>query len=360
MKKRTVSLLMSLVMLLGTAACGKPSAGSQSGSAPDASASKPGVSQSQSSSQSPSASQSQPDVLPEKQINVMVMSGPTGVGAAKLMADSEAAGNTAAYSFTVVAGNDEVAPALAKGEADIACIATNVAANLYNKNGGIQVLAANTLGVLYILEKGQTITNVSSLKGKTIYATGQGANPEYVIDHLLTQNGLDPDKDVTIEWMTPQEVTAKMVQSTDGVCLLPVPAATALMVKDSGVREAINISAEWDKISESPLVMGCVVVRTAFMQENPELVQQFLADYEASINYMKDEANRTQAAGYVAQFAITANAAIAAKAIPQCNLTYLAGAEMRQAIQSYYEVLFTANPASIGGGNPDDEFYYVP
>ena len=344
MKKRTISLLLCLVMMLGISACGKPSS-DVSGSG--ASSSDPGV--------------SQPEVTPGQTVNVMVMTGPTGVGAAQMMAANTSLSDQAiAYNFTAVAANDEVAPALAKGETDIACIATPVAANLYNKNGGITVLAVNTLGVLYIMEKGNTITDVASLKGKTIYATGQGANPEFVIDHLLTQNGLDPDKDVTIEWMTAQEVTAKMVQSTDGVCLLPVPAATALQIKDAGVREALNVSDEWDKISESPLVMGCVVVRNQFMQEHPDLVEQFLTDYENSINFVKDEANLTQAAEMVAANGIAANAAIAAKAIPQCNLIFMDGEEMRSAIQSYYEVLFTANPASIGGGNPDDDFYYVP
>lgn len=340
MKKRTISLLLCLVMILGIAACRKPST-DVSGSS-----STSGVSQS--------------EETPNQQVNVMVMTGPTGVGAAQMMATNVASNDAVAYNFTAVAGNDEVAPALAKGEVDIACIATPVAANLYNKNGGITVLAVNTLGVLYIMEKGNAITDVASLKGKTIYATGQGANPEFVIDHLLTQNGLDPDKDVTIEWMTAQEVTAKMVQSTDGVCLLPVPAATALQIKDAGVREALNISDEWDKISESPLVMGCVVARSAFMQEHPDLVEQFLTDYENSINFVKDEANLAQAAEMVADHGIAANAAIAAKAIPQCNLIFMDGEEMRSAIQSYYEVLFTANPASIGGGNPDDDFYYVP
>ncbi len=343
MKKHTISLLLCLVMILGISACRKPS---------------DHVSGSGASSSAPDVSQSQ--VTPSQQVNIMAMTGPTGVGAAQMMTANALSSDAVSYNFTVVAGNDEVAPALAKGEVDIACIATPVAANLYNKNGGITVLAVNTLGVLYILEKGNTITDVASLKGKTIYATGQGANPEFVIDHLLTQNGLDPDKDVTIEWMTAQEVTAKMVQSTDGVCLLPVPAATALQIKDAGVREALNVSAEWDKISESPLVMGCVVVRNAFMQEHPELVEQFLIDYEKSIDFIKDEANLSQAAEMVAANGITANAAIAAKAIPQCNLVFMNGAEMRSAIQSYYEVLFTANPASIGGGNPDDDFYHVP
>ena len=345
MKKRTISLLMCLVMILGIAACGKP--GSD-------------VSGSGVSSSAPGVSQSQPEVTPDETINVMVLSGPTGVGAAQMMTADTLSSVAGPYNFTVVAGNDEVAPAIAKGEVDIACIATNVAANLYNKNVGITVLAANTLGVLYILEKGSTVTDVASLKGKTIYTTGQGANPEYILDHLLTQNGIDPDKDVDIQFMTPQEVTAKMVQSTDGICMLPVPAATALQLKDTGVREALNVSAEWDKISESPLVMGCVVVRNAFMQEHPELVEQFLIDYEKSIDFMKDEVNLSQAAEMVALHGITANAAIAAKAIPQCNLAFMTGAEMRDAIQSYYEVLFTADPASIGGGNPDDDFYFVP
>ena len=340
MKKRTISLLMCLVMVLGLAACGKPASSGSSSSAPE-------------------VSQSQPEITPAPQVNVMVMTGPTGIGAARMM-DANAQNSSPAYSFTAVAANDEVAPALAKGETDIACIATPVAANLYNKNGGITVLAVNTLGVLYIMEKGNTVTDVASLRGKTIYATGQGANPEFVIDHVLTQNGLDPDKDVSIEWMTPQEITAKMVQSTDGVCMLPIPAATALQLKDTGVREALNLSDEWDNISETPLVMGCVVVRNAFLEEHPELVEQFLTDYENSINFMKDEANLSEAAEMVAANGIAANAAVAAKAIPQSNLIFMEGAEMRSAIQSYYEVLFTANPASIGGGNPDDAFYYVP
>lgn len=340
MKKRTLALMMSLVLLMGITACGKPSAtGSSSDPAPEV---------------------SQPEVPVSDPIDVMVLSGPTGVGAAKMMADNEAVGDGAAYKFTVVAGNDEVAPALAKGEVDIACIATNMAANLYNKQTDIKVLAVNTLGVLYILDKDSSVTDIASLKGKTIYATGKAANPEYILNHVLTQNGVDPVNDVDIQWMTPQEVTAKMVESTDGVCMLPVPAATALMIKDSTVREAVNVSAEWDKIAENPLVMGCVVARTAFIEEHPEWVEQFLTKYEESIHYMKDEVNSASAAQYVAQFGITANAAIAAKAIPQCNLTYLAGEEMRTAIQGYYEVLFTADPAAIGGGNPDDAFYYIP
>ena len=339
MKNRLISSLLLLAMLLGLTACGRSGSTASSQPADDSSAGG-------------AFSVSTPD--PGPVVNVMAISGPTGVGAAPMMSGD------ARYNFTLVAGNDEVAPALAKGEVDMACIATNQASALYNKGIGITVLAANTLGVLYILEKGNSVTDVTSLRGKTIYAMGQGANPEYILDHVLTRNGLDPDKDVDIEFMTPQEVIAKMTQSADGVCMLAVPAATNLLVKDTGIRQALDLSAEWDKVSDSPLVMGCVVVRNEFLEAHPELVERFMTDYEAAITFMKDPANVEQAAQLVADCGITANAAIAAKAIPQCNLTFLAGEEMRGAIQAYFDILFTANPASIGGGNPDDGFYHVP
>ena len=355
LRKFLSMLVCGALLLLPLSACG----GGESSAS-----SAPGVSQSQSQPDLSSGDLSQgeaPSGLPR----LMVLSGPTGVGAAKLMADDQqaAAGDRLLASAQVAAANDEVTAALLNVEepVDIAAIATNVAANLYNKSqGAIQVLAVNTLGVLYILEKGESVQSVADLAGRTIYATGQGANPEYILNYLLTQNGLDPERDVDIQWMTAQEVSARMASSSDGVCMLPVPAATALMLQDTGVREALDLSAEWDEVSGSPLVMGCVVARRAYVEEHPEQVEAFLTAYEQSIAYMSDPDNLEQGAELVAELNITASAGVAQAAIPQCNLTYLEGTQMRQALQSYYEVLYTADPAAIGGANPDDAFYYIP
>ena len=165
---------------------------------------------------------------------------------------------------------------------------------------------------------------------------------------------------MTIEWLTPQEITAKMTTEDAGICMLPGPAATAVLVKDSGVREALDLSDEWDKICDTPLVMGCVVARTQFVEENPQLVEQFLQLYQQSILYMDDPANLEQAAELVAQYGFAPNLQVAKAAIPQCNLTYLSGEEMQQAVQGYYDVLYQANPGSIGGAMPYDDFYYLP
>jgi len=294
-------------------------------------------------------------------INVMVLSGPTGVGAAQMMVTHPLDSSPEAfYDFKVAAENPEVTSALINGDADIAAVATNVAANLVNKtDGGIQVLAINTLGVLYILEKGDSVQSMGDLRGKTVYApsTAKGANPEFIFNHLLLENDVDPSQ-VTMEWMTPQEITAKMASSEEGICLLPVPAATALLVKDPGVREAISLSDEWDKLGQGALAQGCVVARTEFVEEHPELVESFLEEYSKSIFYMMDITNVAETASMVAALGIAPNEAIAAAAIPQCNLTYIIGQEMKDILEQFYSVMYQADPSSIGGAMPFDSFYY--
>ena len=346
--KKALSLLLAAAMTLSLlAGCGSKNNND--------------ASQSAAGSGSASASQSQQGV--EKTgVNFMALSGPTGVGAAYLMkyysAETSPSDCPVALNSTVAADNKEVTDALVNGTADIAAVATNVAANLAAKtDGGIQVLAVNTLGVLYILEKGDSVQSMADLAGKTVYATGQGANPEYVLNYLLTQNGVDPSQ-VDIQWMTAQEVTAQMASGDSAICMLPVPAATALMMKDQGVRQALSLSDEWDKLGQGSLAMGCVVGRTQFIEEHPETVDAFLDLDGDSITFMSDEHGVAGAAALVGELGITANEQIAQKAIPQCNLTFLTGADMKATLEEYYQVLFQADPASIGGSMPYDAFYY--
>ena len=353
--KRTLSLLLTAALALSLlAGCGpKTPAGTSSSAAPGSSSSQPDGSDQDSS-------QSTPEV-DAPVIKFMALSGPTGVGAAKLMADHDAdAQNSAIASYEIVTDNTQVQTALANGDVDIAAIATNAAASLYAKtDGGIQVLAVNTLGVLYILEKGDTVHAMADLAGKTLYCPSntKGANPEHILNHLLTGNGVDPS-DVNIEWLTPQEITVKMTSSDAGICMLPVPAATALLVKDSGVREAVSLSDAWQDLEGSPLPMGCVVACTEYIEENPLGVEAFLAAYEKSINYICDPANSADASALVAQYEFAPNDQVAAKAIPQCSLTFVTGQEMKTTLEDYYTILFQTAPASIGGGLPYDSFYY--
>lgn len=348
--KRTLSVLLTAALALSLlAGCGPKNPPADSGSSAPASS-------------RPAGSTSQPDTPSSddyERPRLMVLSGPTGVGASKLMADHDAnPQDSAIASYEVVTDNTQVQTALVNRDVDIAAIATNAAANLYAQtDGAIQVLAVNTLGVLYILEKGDDVHAIADLAGKTLYAPSntKGANPEHILNHLLEGSGVSP-AGVNIEWLTPQEITAQMTSSDAGICMLPVPAATALLVKDSGVREAISLSQAWEDLEGSPLPMGCIVARTAYIEENPQGVEHFLSAYEQSIDYIGGSA--ADAAALVAQYEFAPNDKVAAKAIPQCSLTYVTGQEMRTMLEEYYTILFQAAPKSIGGGLPYDSFYY--
>ena len=308
-----------------------------------------------------------PDVTSglEPAIRLAVLSGPTGVGAARLLdgADNNPISLHADYTYHIFTDNSELVAGLTKGEIDIATMASNVAVNLYNKtDGDVQIIAGGTLGVLHILEGkgGDTIHSVEDLRGKTIYSAGQGANPEYILRHLLQESGLEAGTDVEIVFADASEIQTKLLSGDIEYAMLPVPAATAAIAKGEGqVRAAIDVTEAWDGLqSGSQLIMTAVVARTEFVEAYPELVRAFLADYEESINYVNH--NIDAAAELVAGYGITPSAAIAKQAIPQCHLVFLSGNEMLSALSGYFHVLWSIDPASVGGSVPDDGIYYIP
>lgn len=354
--KRVSALLLALALALALAGCRK-------------SAADPTPSPSESPAPSETVT---PDVTPEPTpsesvertaVRLAVLSGPTGVGAAKLLSEADAGTSKNDYQYVIAADNSELVAGLTKGEIDIATVASNVALNLYNKTeGGVRIIALGTRGVLHILEGkgGNSIQSVADLAGRTIYAPGQGANPEYILRYLLQQNGLDPDKDVTLVFADASEINAKLVSGDIDCAMLPVPAATAAIIKGAGqVREAIDVTEAWDEMdSGSELIMTAVVARTEFIEAHPEAVADFLAEYEASIDYVNT--NVDAAAELIAGYGITPSAAIAKQAIPQCHLVFIAGADMAPAISDYFMVLYEVDPAAVGGALPDDAIYYVP
>lgn len=293
-------------------------------------------------------------------VNIAVMSGPTGVGAVGLMEANDAGETVNDYNFTVAAANDEIVAGLTSGQFDIAAIATNVAANLYNKtNGSIQMCALNTYGVLYILEQGESVESVADLNGRTIYATGQGANPEYVLNYILTENGLTPGEDVDVEFMDSAALVTQMASGAVDLCMLPVPAATTVLMQNPEVRSALDLTEEWNNVTdEGVLTMGSVVVRREFAESQPEAVAAFLTEYAASIEMVQSDVER--AAGLCESYGIVPKAAVAARAIPDCNICCVTGADIQSSIEPYYNVLYAANPAAVGGAVPGEDFYFLP
>ena len=320
----------------------------------------PGSSSTPSEVTEPGSSQETVDSL---DVNVMALKGPTAMGMVEFMNEADSGTITDNnYHFNITAATDEVSAALAQGTTDIAAVPANLASVLYNNTeGGVQVLAINTLGVLYIVESGDTVHSVEDLRGKTIYASGKGNTPEAALNYVLTQNGIDPSTDVTIEWKSEQaECLSALMAEENAIAMLPQPFVTTAQAQSENLRVALDLTEEWDALqadSETPstLVTGVVVARTAFAEEHPEVVSAFLDRYQESVDYVNS--NVEEAAQLVGQYKIV-TAEVAQKALPECNIVFIEGVEMKDSLSGYLSVLFEQNPKSVGGALPDDAFYY--
>ena len=288
--------------------------------------------------------------------NVAALKGPTAMGMVKMMDDDAGAH----YNFEICASADEITPRLVRGEIDVAALPANLAAVLYNRtDGALEVLAVNTLGVLYIAERGDAIHSVGDLRGRTIYSAGKGSTPEFALNYILRENGLEPGRDVTVEFKSEHsECLAALMADSTAAALLPQPFVTTALLKAQDMRVALDLTQEWDALQSeggSAMITGVAVARRAFVEENPELVSAFLEDYAASVDYAR--ADVSGAAQLIEKYDIVP-AAVAEKALPGCNICCITGDEMKAKLSGYLAVLHAADPDSVGGALPGDDFYY--
>ena len=313
--KKLLAILLTAIILLSTAACSKSE--------------KTGVT-----------------------VNIGVLKGPTGMGAAWLMNQNDEKLSANEYNFTLAGSPDVLTGQLINGEMDIAALPTNAISTLYNKTGGkISVLGVNALGVLYILENGSGISTVADLEGKTILASGQGSTAEYVLNYILEKNGVSAE----ILWASEHSEAATLALSGKyDIVMLPEPFVTNVTAKSSDFRIALDLTAEWKSLGGGELTMGGIAVRTAFLDEHPDAVKAFVKEYGKSIEFTNS--NPEEAAKLIAQYEI-ATEEIAKDAIPRCNIVWLHGESYKDMLKNFLGVVYAANPAGIGGSMPEDNFY---
>ena len=339
--KKLLSAALAAALVLSLAACGKKDQPAQSGS--------------QSASQSGTTSQ-EVDFSGVK-IRVAAMNGPTGMGMARLA--DQVRNDMLPYECDVTFSGspDDVRAGLLSGELDVAAVPVNMAAALYNKTGGeILTLAANTLGVLYIVEKGDTVQSMADLAGKKILAAGQGSTPEYVINYLLEKNGLTDS--VEVEYVSEHaEAVTQMAAGGADLILVPEPFVTTALSKVEGARVALDLTQEWAKVSDADMVMGCLVVNKAFAEADPQALRHFMTQYAVSADYCTS--HPAEAAVFIEEFGIMGSAALAEKAIPNCNIVCVTGQEMVDMVTGMLAVLFDADPKSVGGSLPGEEMFWL-
>lgn len=297
-----------------------------------------------------------------EKMNIVMLKGPTAIGAASLMEKSDNENAVGNYNFTIETSPDTVVGRIVSGEADAAAVPSNVAAALYNKTeGGVQVVAINTLGTLYLIENGNSINSADDLSNKTIYSSGQGAVPEYVLNYIISSSGAE---NVDVKFMSSHDELAAAVASGQvDNALLPEPYVDVALSKNNDLRIALDIAQCWDQYTglsfngvPNSLPMGCLVVRREYAQNNSEAIKTLAEEYSQSIDYVNT--NTSKAAEYVVSYGIIEDREIAESAIPKCNISYVDGDNMKDIMDKFIDVMFSSNPKSIGGKLPEEDFYY--
>ena len=296
----------------------------------------------------------------ETLVKVGAMSGPTAMSMVKIMEDAANGQSLCNYEFGELATDASafVAP-IAKGELDIACIPSNLASVIYNKTeGGVVVLATCNLGVLNVVAKDDSIASVTDLAGKKIYMTGEGAVPEFTVRYILSKNGLDFDKDIEVIWCADTTEALSYIKADEAaVAVLPQPFVTAACAQVEGLKPVIDLNDAWSEASDGgSIVTGVVLARKEFAESHPQVIENFLKEYELSVAFANE--NTEEAAALIEKYGIVAKAAIAQKALPGCNLTCKTGDELKTYLEGYLSALYGLNPASVGGQLPADDFYF--
>lgn len=361
MKKKILSVILTAAMALSLAACGMSGKNTVTGSENKDTESHTETVSETSAKVSESTEAETEAPVKGCDFNIASMKGPTSIGLVKLFYGSDNNETVNKYNYTVYGTADEISAGLIKGDIDVAAVPCNLASVLYNKTDGeIMVAGINTLGVLYVMSKGIEINSVNDLKGQTVYTTGQGTTPEYTLRHLLSINGIDPDADVTIEFKSEaSEVVSAVSELDTAVVMLPQPYVTIAEKSVEGLTVALDVTKEWEKSASdgSTVVTGVIVARKSFINEHAGQFKVFLDEYKDSTDYANTDIEST--AALLESFDII-KAAVARKAIPECNVTFIGGEEMKSKVTSYLQVLFDASPKAVGGAMPEDDFFYIP
>ena len=341
--KKLLSFILAMIMLLSMAAC--------SNEEPSAEPGEPGTSVSEPEAENEPEEPAEP-AFEGAEMSVGVLKGPTGMGAAWLMDQNEQGATLNTYEFTVAGAADELTGRLIQGDLDIAALPTNAISSLYNKTEGkIVTLGVNTLGVLYILENGESVSSIADLEGKTILASGKGSTAEAVLNYLLAENGITAE----IYWASEHTEAATLAITGEyDIAMLPEPFVTNVMGKNADLRVALNLAEEWESLTGGVLTMGGIAIRREFLDENPEAVAEFIKDYGMSIDFTNSD---PAGAGTLIEKYDIAAAAVAENAIPRCNIVWLTGDEYKSVLENFLSVLNESNAASIGGKMPAEDFY---
>ncbi len=291
-------------------------------------------------------------------LNVRMPAGAPTISMLKMLKESPLELGNVILDFESVKSPDLMAPLLMAGEADIAVIPTNLAPKLYNKGVPITLLGTSVWGILYVVSH-EEIESFADLKGQEIHLIGRGLTPDIIVRHLLLQNNINPDEDVTLIYLSgAKDLAPAFLGKKSQVSLMPEPMLSSVLMRNKETIVAFDLQEEWEKVTglDGGIPQASLVVRNEILEKHPEVVLAFIEKYQEAIAWVNE--NPALAGKYAEELEIVAKGKVIEMAMPRLNIVFVSAPEARERLEAYFKVLKDHSAEFIGGKLPSDAFYF--
>ncbi len=299
--------------------------------------------------------------VPAEKIRVGVLNGPAAVSIIRMMESGKLQNGEMPVEFIIRSEPSQIKSLMFREEIDFAFLPSTTAAILYNSGFSYKAVAVPLWGTMYLVGDDSTIRSVKDLRGKTISQMGRGVVPDIVLRHILKENGLDPDKDVKIDYSFPSHIelasTVKAGVARSGI--LSEPQVSMIINQNPNLKVLLDLAREWKLVTGDsiPFAQTVLMVGNSFSKNNPLLVKEFLENYKQNIEWIN--LNPAAAASLIVKHKVIPDSLAAEACIPRSNLRYVSASDEMEGIMAFYRVIFNLNKDAVGGKLPDEDFFYT-
>ncbi len=288
---------------------------------------------------------------------IATLKGPSSMGMIRLI-DSLSRDPHAQLQVKIHNEPLQVRKMMIDGTADFVILPSTMAAIVYNKGLDYRLVAVPVWGTLYLIGRDSTIRQWKDLKGKRVHVMARGMTPDILFRYLLHKSGLDPGKDLHLDYRFPTHIDlAQAVNAGQAeLAVLSEPMASLILKNHRDLRRIFSFNDEWSRYEGVRIAETAFMAKAEVLENHREMVEKLLDSYAASTAWVNSHPD--SAATLIVRYGILPDSAAALAAIPRVNLTFARAESVREEVMEYFRVFYSMNPEIIGGKIPDEDFIY--
>ena len=184
-------------------------------------------------------------------------------------------------------GADKVLTALISGEADIGFMGAEASIYAYQEGATDPALNFAQLtqraGNFLVAREEMPDFKWEDLKGEKVLGGRKGGMPEMVFEYILKKNGIDPQKDLTIDQSIDFGSTAAAFTSDDSAAYTVEFEPSATILEKEGAGYVVASLGE----ASGYVPYTSYSAKASYMKENPEIIQKFTDALQKGMDYVQ-------------------------------------------------------------------------